>query len=184
MERLERAHWSSTNLFPQPVQVDDMKYLLAFILLFSVAAYAGEEEADNHDEYVKIICAITAPANWLDGHTDTAEKQECTPDGKGVIRSDFPYDIPANKSLCVTDYLMANKFPYDPPEYGKRMRTLYALFLEWSVPAHHPQYSLVTPQRYPGGIKFRAWVLNGMSEPQNTYIEVLGFLTTGSCLRR
>lgn len=152
--------------------------LTSLLVLFAIPAYA---------QRIQLGCAMTAPAAWVDGK-DMAKMVECLPDkqAEGIMYSSFPYKIPANKSLCVTDYVLVNKFPYDPPEYGTRMRTLYALFPAMTVSAHAPYLNLRTPQRYVAASTptFQAWVINGMSEPQNVIVYVFGFLgPAGDCPR-
>ena len=90
----------------------------------------------------------------------------------------WPYQVPVGKTLCVTDLVLINKFPYDPPAYGTNMRTMY--FATWgiSIPAHHPQVSFNTPIRYGSGTLMRAWILNGMSEAQYVYGILSGFLSS------
>lgn len=130
---------------------------VALLVLLSV----GFAEAQTR---VQLTCNILAVAGVT---------EECQGGG-------FPYTVPAGSWLCVTDHLLVNKFPYDPPAYGTNMRSMYFMVWGLTVAAHHPQVSLVTPYAYPPGTIYRGWISNGMSEDQYVYGIITGYLSSNS----
>lgn len=104
---------------------------------------------------------------------------ECKSDNPHIF-TNFPYHVPAGKFFCATDYILSNKFPYDPPAYNTNMRTMYFAVTGFSVAAHHPQVSLRTPIVYGPGSEIVGWILNSMTENQNIYAYMLGYLANDS----
>ena len=88
----------------------------------------------------------------------------------------FPYTVPAGKWLCITDMLLINKYPFNPPTCGPDMHTMYFYLYGITIAAHHPQVSLNTPFVYGPGTVYRGWIANGMCEDQYVYGIVTGRL--------
>ncbi len=115
-------------------------------------------------EIVRLTCNLTAP-----GFTgDPVQVVPCP--------APFPYVVPSARYLCVTDLLLVNKYPWEPPRYNDTMHSMYFMLPGITVTAHAPVFSLRTPLVYGPGRIVSAWISNGMTEPQNIYGIVLGRL--------
>ena len=139
-----------------------IKAVILFILLAS-PAFAAKTP-------ITLLCQMLAESSET--------QQECnTQSGWGTL----PFYVPPEKVFCVTHIVLQNKFPFDPPDYGRAMRTMYFQILGFSASAHHPETHFNPPLPYgsnilPSDRLFRAYVMNGQTERQWIYGLVQGFL--------